>query len=77
MKGWRCRVRAGESGANVRCCCGIEENVSVLEVLGLRAVLQVLLERVAPVGRAHGRDGRLVDDDGVLGCHGGLYVSAL
>jgi hypothetical protein len=46
----------------------------VLQVLRLRAVLQVLLEGVSPVRGADRREGRLVNNDGVLGllgCHGG------
>ena len=46
----------------------------ILQVLRLRAVLQMLLEGVSPVRGADGREGRLVNNDGVLGllgCHGG------
>lgn len=49
-------------GQDVRSGGCVEENVSVLEVLGFRTVLEVLLETVAAVEGAHGRDGRLVDD---------------
>jgi hypothetical protein len=36
--------------------------VAVLEVLGFRAVLEVLLQAVATLVAADGRDWRLVDD---------------
>jgi hypothetical protein len=60
---------------NVRSCGGIEQNVSVLEVLGFRAVLEVLLQAVAALVAADGRDWCLVDDYGrvvVFRSHGEL-----
>jgi hypothetical protein len=47
---------------NIRRSSSVEQDVSVLEVLGLRAVLQVLLEAVAALVAADRRDGRLVDN---------------
>jgi hypothetical protein len=56
---------------NIRRSSSVEQDVSVLEVLGLRAVLQVLLEAVAALVAADRRDGRLVDNVfGGLGGHG-------
>lgn len=72
-------MRAGRSGSagervdkkrirgNVRSSRRVQQNVPVLEVLGFRAVLQVLLEAVASVGGAYGRDWRLVNGSGVVG----------
>lgn len=63
------------AGGNVRRCCRIQENVSVLEVLRFWTMLQVLLERVAPVQRTHWGDGCLVDDVCVLRCHCGFLLA--
>jgi hypothetical protein len=60
---------------DVRCSCCVKQNVSVLEVLGLGSVLQVLLQAVAALAAADGRDGCFVDNNGggaVLGSHGGM-----
>ena len=50
----------------------VEQDVSVLEILHVRAVLEVLLQAVAALQAAGGGDGRLVDvgvshDEGVGG----------
>jgi hypothetical protein len=63
---------------------GIEQDVTVLEVLRVWTVLQVLFQAVAALLAADGRDGRLVDDNGAVlrgfSCHdgcesvGGVFV---
>jgi hypothetical protein len=56
----------------VRGCGRIKQNVPVLEVLGFRAVLQVLLQAVTALVAADGGDGRLVDDSvSAFRCHDG------
>jgi hypothetical protein len=60
--GWR---RRGDS-YDVRRGGGVEQDVAVLEILGVGTVLQVLLQAVAALVAADGRDGRLVDDDGAV-----------
>jgi hypothetical protein len=54
---------------NIRRSSSVKQDMSVLEVLGLWAVLQVLLEAVAALVAADRRDGRLIDD--VFGGFGG------
>lgn len=53
----------GLKGFRVRRSGGVEQDVSVLEILCFRTVLQVLLQAVPALVAADGRDGRLVDDD--------------
>jgi hypothetical protein len=57
---------------HVRRSSCVDQDVSVLEVLGLWAVLQVLFQAVAPLGAADGREGRDVDG-GVFGSHGARW----
>ena len=47
---------------DVRSSRGIQQNMSVLQILRLRPMLQMLLQTVPAVQRANGRDGCLVDD---------------
>jgi hypothetical protein len=57
---------------HLRRSIGIEEDVSVLEFLGIRAMLKVLLKRVlANMSRPDWTDGGLVDNlvSGCLVCH--------
>lgn len=55
-----------ESCQDSRSGGGVEQDVPVLQVLGIRAVLQVLLKRVAALVATDGRDGRLVDGGSIL-----------
>lgn len=63
----RCEARGRRS---LRSCSSVEQNVPVLQVLGFRAVLQVLLQAVAPLIASNGRDGGSVDDVSVSRSHG-------
>jgi hypothetical protein len=56
---------------SLRSCSGIKQDVSVLQVLSFRALLQVLLQAVAPLIAAHGRDGGSIDGVSVNRIHGG------
>lgn len=65
--------RLGGCRQNVRRSGGVEQDVSVFEILRLGSVLQVLLQAVAALVAADGRDGSLVDDyGGILRSHGEL-----
>lgn len=55
-----------ERTEDVRGCGGVEQDVSVLEVLSFRTVLQVLLQAVAALVAADWGNGRLVDDYGAV-----------
>ena len=47
----------------IRCSSGIKQNVSILQVLRIRALGEFVLQRVAALeALADGRDGRLVDN---------------
>ena len=47
---------------DIRRSSSVKQDVSVLEVLSFRAMLQVLLQAVPALVAANGRDGRLVDN---------------
>jgi hypothetical protein len=63
----------GQGFCDVRRSGCVKQNMSVLEVLRLGSMLQVLLQAVAALAAADGRDGCFVDNDGagVLRCHDG------
>jgi hypothetical protein len=66
------RTWSSDEKNNIRCSSSIEQDVTVLKVLSFRAVLQMLLKRIAAFRSASGgRDGRGVNDGGCLGsvCH--------
>jgi hypothetical protein len=70
------RVGCGkEELRDIRGCSGVEQNVSVLQVLCFRAVLKVLLQTAAPLIAANRRDGGSVDGVSVFRSHVGLVVS--
>jgi hypothetical protein len=58
--------KGGEERHDVRRSSGVKQDVAILEILGVGTVLQVLLQAVAALVAADGRDGRLVDDDGAV-----------
>lgn len=56
-------------GCSIRCSVCVEQDVSVLQVLGIWAVLEVFLQAVAAFQASGWRDGRLVDGNV---SHGGI-----
>jgi hypothetical protein len=63
-------MRHEKKGKSLRSCSSVEQDVPVPQVLSFRAVLQVLLQAVAPLIAANGRDGGSVDGVSVSRSHG-------